>query len=978
MFFETPLFALLATLLGVVVGVLVIIFVLVPVFRGLGWAIGGVFQGIGYLIRHIFEFIFGVIGDAIRFVGGIPVFLVFGVLSILNVVIGRWSAAGHFASSATRECKIGGGCLYRIVVRRPLRLFFLDGLLEGFEQRIPEAMEAAPGRDRPTRRTGQFDGYTIVGSLAGGGSGGKLYVAEPSPEKRAAIPNIPDRVVIKSFALSDGSSLPQIVRESRALECAKKLGHVIEHAMTESRFHYVMPYIPGDHLSVVARELHARGDGSGLSGRQLDETMGYLSDLLATLAAYHQGGFWHKDVKPENIIVHNGRAHVVDLGLVTALHSAMTLTTHGTEYFRDPEMVRQALRGVKVHQVDGARFDIYAAGAVLYFMLENTFPAHGALSAFHKKSPEALRWIVRRAMAEYHQRYASANAMLADLQFVRESSDPWKIKPVDLPSMKGAEIPATPVSMPEPVYAAGSPGSPGAAGDAAASVAGFGVAAGVGPDGGFAQVGRLHLDADGNPIPGAKNRTRRPRLRVTNWWTGAYEVEDAGDASGHRPAGAAPDAVRVAAFTPQAGAYRPNRPAQEQLRSARDRVAKRRHAAQHSKAAFGTLRAVGEKQPGPMMMLFGMGMLAVVAIVAFNVVGRSDRGLVQVGGVDAGPPVLVVNGHASPDDPAVRRRIDQAKEEHRRMGYDVYEADAQTNALFAVALDDWWRNRQRGETDQALETLMARHNVFGLLHVRGKGARNTEITLVRSTTDGARERRRDTGDAAWLRVLLVNDDPRPDTTKLSDDTYRRIREVVGEPNSIVQNTSTSNLIRNLFRNKAMSGNTQAGAQLDQILAAQQARAAVWIERSNPDPLDSSFVKVHVHVRGGGAIADVRAASPPLPRAAGGRMLIVNNHPTIAHADVIAQVAKLHAFYAERGFEIVDDPEADARARAAIGLTPWWAADALKTRLAPVLDEFNLIAVVYLTAGPGEQPAHERLAAVVFEADEVGETIGESP
>ena len=33
----------------------------------------------------------------------------------------------------------------------------------------------------------------------------------------------------------------------------------------------------------------------------------------------------------------------------------MTLTTHGTEYFRDPEMVRLALRGVKVHQVDGSR-----------------------------------------------------------------------------------------------------------------------------------------------------------------------------------------------------------------------------------------------------------------------------------------------------------------------------------------------------------------------------------------------------------------------------------------------------------------------------------------------------------------------------------------------------------------------------------------------------------------------------------------------
>ncbi|MCP6440745.1 hypothetical protein NL474_30330, partial [Klebsiella pneumoniae] len=76
-------------------------------------------------------------------------------------------------------------------------------------------------------------------------------------------------------------------------------------------------------------------------------------------------------------------------------------TTHGTEYFRDPEMVRLALRGVKVQEVDGAKFDLYAAGAVLYSMIENSFPAHGVLSPINKRCPEALRWIVRRAMADY-------------------------------------------------------------------------------------------------------------------------------------------------------------------------------------------------------------------------------------------------------------------------------------------------------------------------------------------------------------------------------------------------------------------------------------------------------------------------------------------------------------------------------------------------------------------------------------------------
>ena len=37
----------------------------------------------------------------------------------------------------------------------------------------------------------------------------------------------------------------------------------------------------------------------------------------------------------------DGRVQLVDLGLITPLASAMTLTTHGTEYFRDPELVRK-------------------------------------------------------------------------------------------------------------------------------------------------------------------------------------------------------------------------------------------------------------------------------------------------------------------------------------------------------------------------------------------------------------------------------------------------------------------------------------------------------------------------------------------------------------------------------------------------------------------------------------------------------------
>jgi len=505
--------------LAIAASVLVLIFVLVPVFKGLGWLITNFFRGIGWLVAHIFEFIGGMIGDVVRFIGALLALVVLSPMALLNVVIGRWSAAGHFADSVKRECKVAGSCVYRFLLRRPLKLLLLHGLLEGVEERVPEAMAAAPTSDKPGSRTGQFNGYTIVGSLKGGGSGAKLYIAEPDETVRARYRGMPDRVVIKSFALSEGSSLPQIVRESRALECAKQLGLVFEHGMDPHRFYYVMPYHAGDHLGIVTRQLHGQTDGSGLGSRELATVLMYAEDLVGTLTTYHRGGLWHKDVKPDNIIINKDRALLVDLGLVTPLRSAMTLTTHGTEYFRDPELVRQALRGVKVHQINGAKFDIYAAGAVLYFMIENTFPPHGALSRFTRKSPDALRWIVRRSMADYAHRYETADAMLADLRHISSASNPSAVRPADLPSMRGEAF--VEAEFEPPPYAADFESPPPPPPSPTPAVA----AAGVAPM---------------PPAPAAS--VRGPRLKVTNWWTGAYTVEDPGTRQRRRRSGGGPGA----------------------------------------------------------------------------------------------------------------------------------------------------------------------------------------------------------------------------------------------------------------------------------------------------------------------------------------------------------------------------------------------------------------------------------------------------
>ncbi len=443
------IFIVVGLLVAIPLAIMAIVFIFVPVFKGIGWVVGRAFRFIGATIADLFR----LVGTAITSVVYLP-------FVVLNVIFGRWSRAQHYGRALTGELQAGLACLYRLTLGHPARLVGAEALVEGIEKRLPQAVAAAPpgtaaelrrgayeaGGAVSSARAGQFPGYSVIGTLPGGGSGSKLYIARPDAAKLSAFGRqgfgpVGD-VVIKSFSKGEGSALPQIVRENRALEAARRLGLVLEHEITDERFFYVMRYVPGESLGVITPRLHALGGGAGLPSRELGSALGYACDLLGTLHEYHKSGLWHKDVKPDNIIVAGGHAHLVDFGLVTPLRSSMTLTTHGTEYFRDPEMVRLALRGVKVHEVDGAKFDIYAAGAVLFSMVENSFPAHGGLSQITRTCPEALRWIVRRAMTDYDKRYPSVQAMLADLAVVHQAAlrgDATSVRPADLPSVKAGE-----------------------------------------------------------------------------------------------------------------------------------------------------------------------------------------------------------------------------------------------------------------------------------------------------------------------------------------------------------------------------------------------------------------------------------------------------------------------------------------------------------------------------------------------------------
>ena len=560
------------------------------------------------VLRNVFRFIGEEITDTLRLVGAVLASVLFAPLVVLSIVIGRWSASKHYAGAFHAELRSAGRCVYRLAIGNIARLFGVSKALEGVEQRVPEMMAAAPTRDKPSKRAGIFEGYTIIGSLKGGGSGGKLYIAEPDEIKQAVFAKRKlgevDQVVIKVFSLQDGSSMPQIVRESRALDSARSLGLVLEHQMTPDRFFYVMRYVPGEVLSVITQRLHSLSSIEGLNNDHLGSVMGYGEDLLVALDTYHNAELWHKDVKPDNIIIDGhgaqAKAHLVDFGLVTPMRSSMTLTTHGTEYFRDPELVRQALRGVKVHQIDGSKFDIYGAGAVMFSMIENSFPAHGGLSQLTKRCPEALRWIVRRSMAEYDRRYPSVATMLADLRVVMAAADPYTVKPIDLPSVSQGDVAAADqvdsVPAPEfdmPVNFSRSPIPP----------------------------HTPHSPRVGAPGHGGQNGARvgRPRTQLTSWWTGKYAV------GGVMPRAAVkPRHAQAKAQDPVERYERPLRdvndrkPAAQQVKDARKRAQTKRHnagkrirTARKGKQHYGNTPGIAVVFAG----LLGMGVLFIGVIL---------------------------------------------------------------------------------------------------------------------------------------------------------------------------------------------------------------------------------------------------------------------------------------------------------------------------------------------------------------------------
>ena len=247
----------------------------------------------------------------------------------------------------------------------------------------------------------------------GRGGGARVFLAETPAGEMVALKVLHPELLVTVAA-------DRFLREVRLTGQLDhpNIARVLETGSADWDLYYTMPYVQGPTLREAL-----------LRVRQLPiaDATEVAAQLLDALHHAHERGIVHRDVKPENIIISNGRVILVDFGIARAiLASAQENLTRsgmalGTCTYMSPEQVRGE------RNID-QRSDIYSVGSLMFECLAGRTPfQHKAetlvlqkvlnepappVESLRPETPASLAHAVNRALAkEPPDRWQSAAEM---------------------------------------------------------------------------------------------------------------------------------------------------------------------------------------------------------------------------------------------------------------------------------------------------------------------------------------------------------------------------------------------------------------------------------------------------------------------------------------------------------------------------------------------------------------------------------------
>ncbi len=208
--------------------------------------------------------------------------------------------------------------------------------------------------------------YTIQGQVGRGGMGIVWKGFDPDLRRTVAIK------VLGPHLAQSAVARRRFQREARAAAAINHENVLTIHSVEEQGEtpFLVMEFVSGQSLREYV---------SGRGKLDVIEVIRLSAQIAQGLAAAHAQGVIHRDVKPANVMLHEGatRVRLMDFGLARVAFDNADLTSHdhavGTPAYMAPEQIRG-------NSID-ARADLFSLGCVMYCMVTGHSPFHGRTHA---------------------------------------------------------------------------------------------------------------------------------------------------------------------------------------------------------------------------------------------------------------------------------------------------------------------------------------------------------------------------------------------------------------------------------------------------------------------------------------------------------------------------------------------------------------------------------------------------------------------